>query len=75
MENGEVMEVVEAVEEEEDKNLKIHDLLRQLCLSKFIYDQQRVILLSTLEEKHNYRMRHSNGIIRTFISMQVDIPK
>ncbi|KAG5610633.1 hypothetical protein H5410_021914 [Solanum commersonii] len=36
-----------------------------------MYDQRRVILLSTLEEKHDYCMRHSNGIIRIFISIQL----
>ncbi|KAH0775859.1 hypothetical protein KY290_007270 [Solanum tuberosum] len=69
------------------KTCKIHDLLRQLCLSEAhtenvvhvmngndleaIDDQRRMILLSEVEEKHDYRMQHSSGIIRTFISMQV----
>ncbi|XP_049370800.1 putative late blight resistance protein homolog R1B-16 [Solanum verrucosum] len=69
------------------KSCKIHDLLRQLCLSEAhtenvmngnvleaIDDQRRVILLSEVAEKHDYRMQHSSGIIRTFISMQVDFP-
>ncbi|KAH0714404.1 hypothetical protein KY284_007309 [Solanum tuberosum] len=72
------------------KTCKIHDLLRQLCLSeahtenvvhvmngnvlKAIDDQRRMILLSKDEEKHDYRMQHSSGIIRTFISMQLDFP-
>ncbi|KAH0778058.1 hypothetical protein KY290_009469 [Solanum tuberosum] len=67
---------------------KIHDLLRQLCLSEAytenvvhvmsgnvleaIDDQRRMIFLSEVEEKDDYRMQHSIGIIRTFISMQVD---
>ncbi|XP_049381447.1 putative late blight resistance protein homolog R1B-16 [Solanum stenotomum] len=69
------------------KSCKIHDLLRQLCLSEAhtenvmngnvleaIDDQHRVILLSEVAEKHDYCMQHSSGIIRTFISMQVDFP-
>ncbi|KAH0711632.1 hypothetical protein KY289_007591 [Solanum tuberosum] len=70
---------------------KIHDLLRQLCLSEAhtenvvhvmngnvleaIDDQRRVILLSKYEEKYDYRPRHSSGIVRTFISMGVAFPK
>ncbi|KAH0777693.1 hypothetical protein KY290_009104 [Solanum tuberosum] len=69
------------------KFCKIHDLLRQLCLSeahteivvhvmngdvlKDRYDQHGVILLSKVKEKHDYRPRRSNGIIRTFISINV----
>ncbi|KAK4708054.1 hypothetical protein R3W88_028979 [Solanum pinnatisectum] len=72
------------------KTCKIHDLLRQLCLSeahtengvhvmngnvlKAIDDQRRMILLSEVEEKHDYSMQHSSGIIRTFISMQNYLP-
>ncbi|KAH0745538.1 hypothetical protein KY285_007195 [Solanum tuberosum] len=65
------------------KTFKIHDLLRQLCLSEThtenvvngnflvaIDDQRRVILLSKLEEKQVYPPMHSNGIARTFFSMQ-----
>ncbi|KAH0711637.1 hypothetical protein KY289_007596 [Solanum tuberosum] len=70
------------------KTCKIHDLLQQLCLSEAptenvvhvmngnvleaIDDQRRMILLSEVEEKHDYRMQHSSGIIRNFISMRVD---
>ncbi|XP_015160028.1 putative late blight resistance protein homolog R1B-16 [Solanum tuberosum] len=73
------------------RSCKIHDLLRQLCLSeahtenvlhvmngdalKAIDDQRRVILVSNDEEKHDYRLRHSSGIIRTFISVDVAFPK
>ncbi|KAH0775864.1 hypothetical protein KY290_007275 [Solanum tuberosum] len=73
------------------KFCKIHDLLRQLCLSEAhtenvvhfmngndleaIDDQRRMILLSEVEEKHDYGMQHSSGIIRTFISMQKDFPE
>nr|XP_004250409.1 putative late blight resistance protein homolog R1B-16 [Solanum lycopersicum] len=74
------------------RSCKIHDLLRQLCLSKAhtenvvhvmngnvveaIDDQRRMILLSEVEEKHDYysMMQHSSDIVRTFISMQVDFP-
>ncbi|KAK4708053.1 hypothetical protein R3W88_028978 [Solanum pinnatisectum] len=72
------------------KTCKIHDLLRQLCLSEAhtinvvhvinrnvleaIDDQRRMILLSEVEEKRDYGMQHSSGIIRTFISMQLDFP-
>ncbi|XP_049380796.1 putative late blight resistance protein homolog R1B-16 [Solanum stenotomum] len=70
---------------------KIHDLLRQLCLSEAHTEnvvhvmngnvleardyQRRVILVSEVEEKHNYCLRHSSGIIRTIISMDVAFPK
>ncbi|XP_049387627.1 putative late blight resistance protein homolog R1B-12 [Solanum stenotomum] len=70
------------------RTCKIHDLLRQLCVSEAytenvvhvmngnvlesIDDQRRMIFLSEVEEKDDYRMQHSIGIIRTFISMQVD---
>ncbi|KAH0777694.1 hypothetical protein KY290_009105 [Solanum tuberosum] len=73
------------------KFCKIHDLLRQLCLSEAhtenvvqimngndleaIDDQRRIILLSEVEETHDYGMQHSSGIIRTFISLQVDFPE
>ncbi|KAG5575028.1 hypothetical protein H5410_055162 [Solanum commersonii] len=73
------------------RTCKIHDLLRQMCLSeahtenvlhvmngdalKAIDGQRRVILVSKVEEKYDYRLRHSNGIIRTFISMDVASPK
>ncbi|KAH0775862.1 hypothetical protein KY290_007273 [Solanum tuberosum] len=73
------------------RTCKIHDLLRQLCLSEAhtenvvhvmngnvleaIDDQRRVILLSKYEEKYDYRPRHSSGIVRTFISMQDDFPE
>ncbi|KAH0775837.1 hypothetical protein KY290_007248 [Solanum tuberosum] len=73
------------------RTCKIHDLLRQLCLSKAhtenvvhvmngnvleaIDDQRRVILLSKYEEKYDYHPRHSSGIVRTFISMGVAFPK
>ncbi|XP_015160029.1 putative late blight resistance protein homolog R1B-16 [Solanum tuberosum] len=66
------------------KTCKIHDLLRQLCISEahtksVVHvmngnDQHRMILLSEVEEKHDYGMQHSSGIIRTFISMQVHFP-
>ncbi|KAK4708149.1 hypothetical protein R3W88_029074 [Solanum pinnatisectum] len=72
------------------RSCKIHDLLRQLCLSEAhtenvvhvkngnvleaIDDQRRMILLSEVEEKHDYSMQHSSGIIRTFISVKVDFP-
>ncbi|XP_015160812.1 putative late blight resistance protein homolog R1B-16 isoform X2 [Solanum tuberosum] len=73
------------------RSCKIHDLLRQLCLSethtenvvhvmngkvlKAIDGQCRVILLSNYEEKYDYFPRHSSGIVRTFISMGVAFPK
>ncbi|KAH0711639.1 hypothetical protein KY289_007598 [Solanum tuberosum] len=73
------------------RSCKIHDLLRQMCVSKAhtenvlhvmngdalkaIDDQRRVILVSNVEKKHDYRLRHSSGIIRTFISMVVAFPK
>ncbi|KAH0777696.1 hypothetical protein KY290_009107 [Solanum tuberosum] len=73
------------------RSCKIHDLLRQMCLSKAhtenvlhvmngdalkaIDDQRRVILVSNVEKKHDYRLQHSSGIIRTFISMVVAFPK
>ncbi|KAH0775858.1 hypothetical protein KY290_007269 [Solanum tuberosum] len=73
------------------RTCKIHDLLRQLCLSEAhtenvvhvmngnvleaIDDQRRVILPSKYEEKYDYRPRHSSGIVRTFISMGVAFPK
>ncbi|KAH0714414.1 hypothetical protein KY284_007319 [Solanum tuberosum] len=73
------------------RTCKIHDLLRQLCLSEAhtenvvhvmngnvleaIDDQRRVILLSKYEEKYDYRPRHSSGIVSTFISMGVAFPK
>ncbi|KAH0777691.1 hypothetical protein KY290_009102 [Solanum tuberosum] len=69
------------------KTCKIHDLLRQLCLSEAhtenvvhvmngndleaIDDQRRMILLSEVEEKYDYGPRHSSAIVRTFISMGV----
>ncbi|KAH0711638.1 hypothetical protein KY289_007597 [Solanum tuberosum] len=69
------------------KTCKIHDLLRQLCLSEAhtenvvhvmngndleaIDDQRRMILLSEVEEKYDYGPRNSSGIVRTFISMGV----
>ncbi|XP_027768840.1 putative late blight resistance protein homolog R1A-3 [Solanum pennellii] len=72
------------------RSCKIHDLLCQLCLREAhtenvvhvmngndleaIDDQRRVILLSEVAEKHDYCMQRSSGIIRTFISMQVDFP-
>ncbi|KAG5575014.1 hypothetical protein H5410_055148 [Solanum commersonii] len=73
------------------RSCKIHDLLRQMCLSeahtenvlhvmngdalKVIDDQRRVILVSNVEEKHDYRLRHSRGIIRTFISIDAAFSK
>ncbi|KAH0747346.1 hypothetical protein KY285_009003 [Solanum tuberosum] len=73
------------------RTCKIHDLLRQLCLSEAhtenvvhvmngkvleaIDCQRRVILLSKYEEKYDCFLRHSSGIVRTFISMGVDFPK
>ncbi|KAH0775850.1 hypothetical protein KY290_007261 [Solanum tuberosum] len=73
------------------KTCKIHDLLRQLCLSEAhtenvvhvmngnvfeaIDDQRRMIHLSEVEEMHDYCMQHNSGIIRTFISMQNDFPE
>ncbi|KAK6775383.1 hypothetical protein RDI58_026384 [Solanum bulbocastanum] len=73
------------------RTCKIHDLLRQLCLSEahtenVVHvlngnvleardDQRRVILLSKYEEKYDYRPRHSSGIVRTFISMGVAFPQ
>ncbi|KAH0745537.1 hypothetical protein KY285_007194 [Solanum tuberosum] len=69
------------------KTCKIHDLLRQLCLSEAhtenvvhvmngndleaIDDQCRMILLSEVEEKYDYGPRNGSGIVRTFISMGV----
>ncbi|KAH0711629.1 hypothetical protein KY289_007588 [Solanum tuberosum] len=73
------------------RTCKIHDLLRQLCLSEAhtenvvhfmngnvleaIDDQRRVILQSKYKEKYDYRPRHSSGIVRTFIAMGVGFPK
>ncbi|KAH0775845.1 hypothetical protein KY290_007256 [Solanum tuberosum] len=71
------------------ESCKIHDLLRQLCLSEghtenyvmngkvleAIDGQRRVILLSKYEEKYDYFLRHSSGIVRTFTSMGVAFPK
>ncbi|KAK4708057.1 hypothetical protein R3W88_028982 [Solanum pinnatisectum] len=73
------------------RTCKIHDLLRQLCLSEahtenVVHvlngnvleardDQRRVILLSKYEEKYDYRPPHSSGIVRTFISMGVAFPQ
>ncbi|KAG5575007.1 hypothetical protein H5410_055141 [Solanum commersonii] len=67
------------------RTCKIHDLLRQLCLSEAhtenvvhvmygnvletIDDQRRVILMSEGEETYDYRWRRSSGIVRTFVSI------